>query len=150
MVKRVPFILVFLLLNSFIFSFDKERIDSPFDFMLGDDVAKIIANLGDPKIIETFDQNRRVLMFYDNARIGLWYFNRKASPLISIVIFSPSLTILNGIHVGMNFDEVRKRLGEPTNYDDTLRTYFGNSHYLVFYVNRFNQILTINWEYFLD
>lgn len=148
--RKLFLFLIIILINDFIFALDKTKIDNPFDFELGSNEAEIIKNLGMPKILSTFDDNKYIIMYYDTVRIFLWYSFPDWPPFISVTIFSPSLTVLDGIHVGMNYDEAKKKIGEPTSDNDENKGYSGDSHYIVFFVGSFNQIVEITWLYFLD
>ena len=149
--KKLYLIIIFLLFSCSVFSLDKKKIDEPFDFALGRDVPEIVANIGKPEILKTFNQNdnKYTYMFYENMRISLWYMYDDDPPLMSVFIFSPSITVFDGVRVGMNYGDVRKKLGEPTQDNESTKVYYGNSHYITFAIDRFNQILSITWTYFL-
>ena len=150
--KKIKLLLLLLfLINNTIFAITWEEIDAPFDFLLGNDVSEIIKNLGHPVILETLNEEtiygtniRWRFMFYDNMRISLQYIYN--DPNIYVSIYSPKLTILNGIHVGMDFSEVEKRLGEPAISGELGNIYFGRFFMLIFEVNNFNQVTLIDWE----
>ncbi len=73
---------------------DVERVDDPFDFKLGKNVAEIIANLGEPKVMNSFEKNdtryntinKYTYMFYDNIQINLWHIRENEDPLMTVTI----------------------------------------------------------------
>jgi hypothetical protein len=87
-------------------------------------------------------------LFYDYLLVSLWY--NTNHPLTSISLYSPSYSVFEGICVGMSMDDAIKRIGLPDSESDINRIYYGNSHYIVFTIDRFSQIIKIEWLYFLD
>jgi hypothetical protein len=50
----------------------------------------------------------------------------------------------------MEIEDVLRKLGKPDDESADRIFYRGDTHYIIFEMDRFKQVLSINWEYFLD
>jgi hypothetical protein len=149
--KTLVLIISMMLFNANAFSYDPDIIDNPFDFSLGRSKEEIKSNNGPPEKENTYfaSNNKYTYLFYGDMRISVWHYSAD-SQFISVRIFSPKISVLNGICVGLSIEEVLCKLGKPDGEGTDRIFYRGNTHYLLFEIDQFKQILSITWEYFLD
>ncbi len=133
-------------------SIDSDFVDSPFmefDICQFEDISN---HFGKPLLYNIFSDGSGEyrFFFYEGIRFIAYDNYNDNNYIFSAVISSPLIKIKKDIFVGLQKHDIIKKLGTPDILNNDSIIYRGDSHYIIFYCDKFNQIISISWLYYLD